>query len=362
MPGQYGAYGVAQGQGAACAVDGMCDATYGDCGSGLNLACAGAGIAQPGVIVGAEWLYWTTDPNVSYATINNATGRIAGRRFKGENTGLRGRFGFRSAAGWDLIGTFTWFNEGEDGRFSEADLPTGHTLTNARLGAHMNLTSIESRMKTDLQTIDIEMGRWADYGQTSFRIFGGVRWTGLTEDISDHGEYTLPTSPSELLSGEIAVLDSSSALTDDALETDALLGASPTTFAAATPPGGALTSAMTDRVGTTSRLNAFGVRLGIETRIGLFNGFGLYGKGAGALAAGRVKSSVYVNDVLSQDVFKKTYLTPSVDAGLGLYWRLNGLEARAGYEFNGWYNSGNVYGKKTDFLAHGVVAGLGYNY
>ena len=88
------------------------------------------------------------------------------------------------------------------------------------------------------------------------------------------------------------------------------------------------------------------MRVGLEMRVPLANGLGIYGKGAGGLSAGRVKSTTYDAGWNPRSEFKKTCLTPSVDAGLGLSWRVNGLEARAGYEFNGWYNSGVVRGRR----------------
>lgn len=326
-------------------------------GAGLEFGAPSEG-TRPGLILGAEWFYWTTDADVSYATVNDATGAIFGRDLEVENSGLRGRIGFRTVSGWDLIGTFTWFNESDEGALRSGDLSDDSTFSNVRLGDDLSLDSVDSRLKTDMQTIDIEMGRWTKVGRYDFRVFGGVRWTGLNQEVADQGaySYSYPVSSSEnLLGGEVAVLDSD-ALSGAELDAESALGGSSNaTFEYAT-------GYASDGVATRSRLNAYGVRVGIETRIPLVGGLGVYGKGAGALSAGRVKSTLYDADWETLNEHKKTYLTPMVDAGLGLSWRFEGLEARAGYEFNGWYNSGYVSGKKTDFLAHGVVAGLGYNY
>ncbi|MGI6402410.1 MAG: Lpg1974 family pore-forming outer membrane protein [Thermoguttaceae bacterium] len=310
---------------------------------------------RTGIVGGAEWLYWTTDADVSYATVSGAAGVIDGHDLESEGSGLRGRFGFRSAAGWDLIGTYTWFNQSDEGRFNADRLKDGQTLSNVRIGHDLELESITSRLKTDLQSINIDVGRVSQIGAWEFRAFGGVQWTNLNQQTTDYGRYSVASSSDDdLIGNEIVILDPEefSDGVDEIAASGALRPGAPTL---------ATTSAL-ESVGVRSRLNAYGMRVGLEMRVPLANGLGIYGKGAGGLSAGRVKSTTYDAGWNPRSEFKKTYLTPSVDAGLGLSWRVNGLEARAGYEFNGWYNSGVVRGRKTDFLAHGVVAGVGYNY
>lgn len=338
----------------------MQDGTYaGAYGTGMDMTSS-APAAQAGLIFGAEWLYWKTDSDKSYALISGANGEQSGKDLKIEADGLRGRVGFRTLAGWDLIGTYTMFSNSDFGYYDSTMAPTGASLTNLRVGKDVELDSIDSYLSTDLQVIDIEMGRWVNAGAFDVRIFGGVRWTGLEEGVWDSYGYKYASSNatgSDLLGGEIAILDSAAIFDDDVEADSAMLAGTADTTTTTT-----VTDIAYDDLATVSRLNAYGVRLGLETRIPLAGALGFYGKGAAALAAGRVKSTTYDWDWVAQDEFKKTYLTPSVDASLGLSLKLNRLEARAGYEFNGWYNSGYVAGKKTDFLAHGFVAGLGYNY
>ena len=114
-------------------------------------------------------------------------------------------------------------------------------------------------------------------------------------------------------------------------------------------------------VSARSRLNAYGLRIGADVDLALTQGLSVYGKGAGTIAVGDVKTRTFQNGDAIREI-KKTYATPSVEGGVGLSWKRNGFEARGGYEFNAWYNASNLNGRKSDFLAHGYVAGLGWNY
>ena len=308
---------------------------------GLNAAPIAS--KNAGLIGGAEWLYWTTDSDKAFVSDAGVLGADSGTDLQSEGSGLRGRVGFRSLTGWDFIGTFTWFNEGDEA-FATPDL-----FAEGMKGVDgLDVAAVEGKLKTDLQAIDLEIGRWTKLGTLDARVFGGFRWTQLNEEYSYGANRFHAGTDSDLL-GELAVMDGVDSDADD----EALLWSE----------GTAASESIWSGSFSRSRLNAYGVRVGLETRIELGYGLGVYGKGAGALAAGRVKSTTYDGEgMVVLDETTKTYLTPSVDASLGLSWKTNGFEARAGYEFNGWYNSGLVAGKKTDFLAHGVVAGVGYNY
>ncbi len=308
---------------------------------GLNAAPSAPKTA--GLIGGAEWLYWTTDSDKAFVSDAGVLCADSETDLQSEGIGLRGRVGFRSLAGWDLIGTFTWFNEGDEAFATSSQFADGLKDLDG-----FDVADVEGKLKTDLQAIDLEIGRWTKLGTMDVRFFGGVRWTQLNEEYSYGANRVHASTTSELL-GELAVMEG-----DESDPNDEALLWSDTRETSESSWTGSF---------SRSRLNAYGVRLGLETRIELGYGLGVYGKGAGALAAGRVKSTTYGGEELVVlDETTKTYLTPSVDASLGLSWKTNGFEARAGYEFNGWYNSGLVAGKKTDFLAHGVVAGVGYNY
>ena len=322
---------------------------YADSGYGVpesslwGLNAAPIAPKNAGLIGGAEWLYWTTDSDKAFVSDAGVLGADSGTDLQSEGSGLRGRVGFRSLTGWDFIGTFTWFNEGDEA-FATPDL-----FAEGMKGVDgLDVAAVEGKLKTDLQAIDLEIGRWMKLGTLDARVFGGFRWTQLNEEYSYGANRFHAGTDSDLL-GELAVMDGVDSDADD----EALLWSE----------GTAASESIWSGSFSRSRLNAYGVRVGLETRIELGYGLGVYGKGAGALAAGRVKSTTYDGEgMVVLDETTKTYLTPSVDASLGLSWKTNGFEARAGYEFNGWYNSGLVAGKKTDFLAHGVVAGVGYNY
>ena len=322
---------------------------YADSGYGVpesslwGLNAAPIAPKNAGLIGGAEWLYWTTDSDKAFVSDAGVLGADSGTDLQSEGSGLRGRVGFRSLTGWDFIGTFTWFNEGDEA-FATPDL-----FAEGMKGVDgLDVAAVEGKLKTDLQAIDLEIGRWTKLGTLDARVFGGFRWTQLNEEYSYGANRFHAGTDSDLL-GELAVMDGVDYDADD----EALLWSE----------GTAASESIWSGSFSRSRLNAYGVRVGLETRIELGYGLGVYGKGAGALAAGRVKSTTYDGEGMGiLDETTKTYLTPSVDASLGLSWKTNGFEARAGYEFNGWYNSGLVAGKKTDFLAHGVVAGVGYNY
>ena len=278
---------------------------YADSGYGVpesslwGLNAAPIAPKNAGLIGGAEWLYWTTDSDKAFVSDAGVLGADSGTDLQSEGSGLRGRVGFRSLTGWDFIGTFTWFNEGDEA-FATPDL-----FAEGMKGVDgLDVAAVEGKLKTDLQAIDLEIGRWMKLGTLDARVFGGFRWTQLNEEYSYGANRFHAGTDSDLL-GELAVMDGVDSDADD----EALLWSE----------GTAASESIWSGSFSRSRLNAYGVRIGLETRIELGYGLGVYGKGAGALAAGRVKSTTYDGEgMVVLDETTKTYLTPSVDASLGL--------------------------------------------
>ncbi len=305
--------------------------------------CAPTATRPYGFLFGAEWLAWKTDADLPYARrINDSGATLDERDLRADGSGLRGRVGFRGVTGWDIIGAYTWFNQNDNGAvFNDAN----SALVSTKRGVDANFAEISGKLKTELQVVDVEVGKWIDRGSFAVRPFLGFRWSQLNLETTDSFSERAPEG-GDLLDGSVSMLDGTTdneTAFSNALSDSGLVGV------------GALYS--------KSRLNAYGLRIGAEAEIALAQGLAIYGKGAGTFAVGDVKSySQYVGPSVQTTAIKKTYFTPSLEAGLGLTWKVNGLEVRGGYEFNAWYNAANMNGRKSDFLAHGFVAGLGYNY
>ena len=305
--------------------------------------CSEATTRPCGFLFGAEWLAWQTDADLSYARKVNQNGAIVDERdLHADGTGLRGRVGFRGVDGWDIVGTFTWYDQDDDGAITNDQ---GAVLVSPRRGAAVEFESIVGKLETNLQAVDVEIGRWNQRCAFAFRPFVGFRWTQLNLTTSDAFSVRA-ASGAELLDGTVSVVDGATDTEkafSNAVADSQLVGAG--------------------SIYSKSRLNAYGLRLGADVELALAQGLAIYGKGAGTLAVGDVKSTTaYVGEGGYNGEIKKTYFTPSVEGGVGLSWKINGLDVRGGYEFNAWYNAANMNGRKSDFIAHGVVAGLGYNY
>ena len=302
-------------------------------------------VARPyGLIGGAEWLAWRTDSDKPYARVMSASGvTLDERDLQTSGSGLRGRVGFRALSGWEIVGSYTWYDADE----SESLAANGARLVSpqrALVGVYDAYDAIGATLKTELQNVDLEIGKWNDSGAFSFRPFAGFRWTQFNEEFSN----TFTTNATGTSSGIMAT----TSMLDGADDVE-------TVFSHAVTDAAGVTQ---ESVFARSRLNAYGLRVGADVNLALTQGLSVYGKGAGAIAVGDVKSLSYVGDAANSRTIKKTYATPSLEGGVGLSWKRNGLEVRGGYEFNAWYNASYLNGRKSDFLAHGYVAGLGWNY
>ena len=312
-----------------------CD--FGPAPFGCDDLCCDASSKAPGLIFGVDWLWWTTGVETRVPTPFD--GMYVDDGLSAVGTALRGRLGVRGANGFDAIYSYTWFDQGDS-----AQLPLVPTPD-----------SLDASLRTSLEIHDLEVGRWNSHENLAFRPYVGFRWTSLTSEYKLQGQSVkskaMVRSP---FAGEIAYLD-------DAILDEELLDFGMVSNATAEPAATVGTNARYDR----SRLNAYGLRLGAEFELGLAGGLGLYGKGGGVLAVGDVKSYgslTRADGVVVASNLKNTYFTPSLEASLGVKYDLGRLQARAGYEFNYWYNAENLHGVKTDFLAHGAVAGRAWNY
>ncbi len=294
-----------------------------------------------GLIAGAEWLAWRTDTDKPFARVVD-NGVTRERDLQTSGSGLRGRLGFRALSGWDIVATYTWYDADKSASVAEGNAAfTSPFFPDETVDVS---DSTSATLKNELQVVDLEIGRWNERGAFSFRPFAGFRWTQFNEEFAN----VFTTSNAVASDGVLAttsMLDD-----DDAVETafsNAVLRET--------------SNSASQSVSARSRLNAYGLRIGADVDLALTQGLSVYGKGAGTIAVGDVKTRTFQNGDAIREI-KKTYATPSVEGGVGLSWKRNGFEARGGYEFNAWYNASNLNGRKSDFLAHGYVAGLGWNY
>ncbi|MDO5309620.1 MAG: Lpg1974 family pore-forming outer membrane protein [Planctomycetia bacterium] len=286
--------------------------------------------AAPGLIAGAEWLWWSTEADNGLDVMREYYDDLPDLQAVG--TGLRGWLGWRGVNGFDLIYTYAWFDQSDElapEKLSNYYFNGGYTLD------------------VKLENHDLELGRSLTRDNLFARAFIGFRWTSLTSEQRGHNSYMVHTPPSDLLGNELVLLD------------DGDIDGFPVTQAVLDEY-----ELYEENVLARSRLNAYGLRLGAQLNLGLAGGLSLYGKGAGVLAVGDLKTRVEgfaYQEYITQEQ-KNTYFSPSLEAGAGLAWNLGQLQARAGYEFNYWFNAQKTLGQKSDFLAHGVSAGLSWNY
>ena len=151
------------GYGASC--DTNCG-TYGGYGSGTNLAYAATEGVRPGMIFGAEWFNWSTYSGVASAEIRNPDGTSKRRNLEINNSGLRGRLGFRTLAGWDLVGTFTLFNQNASDGFDATEFAPGARIVNPRTGA----STLEADWSVGLPSLWRRPLDWAGSGSRRFRL------------------------------------------------------------------------------------------------------------------------------------------------------------------------------------------------
>ncbi len=277
--------------------------------------------AVPGIIADAEWLGWQIDSsNQNFATYNDPVWLTERKNFDSgpDGNGVRARLGLRTESMWDVIVGYTYF-KGDDSGSVSVDNDPSSILVSTRSRLDLATESVSYNDSTELNAFDLEIGHSSDLHCLNFRPFGGFRWVQL--DQTQGGEYTYRDDVNILRNN---VLDSS------------------------------------------SKLNAYGIRMGMEASVKLFGGLRAFGRGAGSALVGKIESTgseidEQMGTVLDRN-FEETISTPVLEAAAGLAYGIGGFEIKGGYEFNSFFNAANFNGERSDVSARGFFAGVSFNY
>lgn len=280
--------------------------------------------SAPGFFVGAEWLSWqVAGGSQTYASAVDPV--YLTERYNEDaspdGNGVRGKFGFRFASGWDAAVAYTYFSADDSGEVS-AELDPNSVFVSTRSRLNLNSQNVTFNDSVDLNVADFEVGRRLQYCNFDLRPFGGFRWMELNSEQS--GDYEYP-----------------------------LAGYSPNRLA-------------TNDLASKSSLKAYGLRMGAEANVGVVGCLRAFGRGAASVMAGDVKSTAIENDatlgtVLNRN-YKETIAVPTVEVAAGLALKFDALEIKGGYELNTVFNGASHNGKRDDVLFHGFFAGASFNY
>lgn len=312
--------------------DGGCDVGTCDVGYGYGACDEGCG-GMPGFFGGAEWLSWQVSGSAqTYASALDPV-YLTERYNKSvtpKGNGVRGRVGYRTASMWDVGAVYTYFKADDSGGVSsESDPGSAFVSTRSRVNIQtqsgLEDQTINYNDKIELQTLDFEVGRRIEYGCFDFRPFGGFRWLEL--DSTQGGDYQ---------------------------------------YASPNATQGSFTRTVTNTTESKSKLTGYGLRMGAEANVDLFGGFRAFGRGAGSVLVGKVKSTGTEDDAQAGQVlnrnYKETIALPGLEAAAGLAWKYDAFEIKGGYELNTIFNATNHNGQFDDLLFHGFFAGASLNF
>ncbi len=296
--------------------------------AGCTGSCNDCECVCPAWKINSEFLYWRLhrrDLDFAIATDDSALavgdGVVQKLGFNNDG-GLRVGIARQMATGWDLGFTYTYFYTAASGNAVE---PTDGNLwaTRSHPALYEEASTAQAFSSLKYHVFDLEAShRWAVTSSANVKMFGGPRWATIDQqfNVAYDGR------------------DFSNALVTHPV-----------------------------------KMNAFGLRLGLEGQWDLGCGFSLFGRGAGSLMYGRfdtqlietnlagAQSIVSVRDDYDQAV-------PVLEVSAGLAWRCRNLELSAGYEMVDWFNAadrsafidGNAEGlyspSSNDLLLEGLFA------
>lgn len=207
------------------------------------------------------------------------------------NPGVRARLGYRvPAVGWDVGFAYTFFQSSDN--FTVVAPVTGllyPTVTKPGLTDEAAIATANSRLRICIY--DLEVGRtWCDES-SQLRLFGGLRFASVRQGLS--------------------------AYYDGLLADAAAVDVSP-------------------------NFDGAGPLVGVESTWLVGHGFGLFGRGSGALLTGTMRAPfVETNNggaTVYADLRDRFALTvPVVSLGVGISYQYRGLFIRAGYEVTNWF-------------------------
>ncbi|MBQ9874633.1 MAG: hypothetical protein IJM30_09220 [Thermoguttaceae bacterium] len=265
-----------------------------------------------GLIAEIEYLGWRTErADAPFASILAQDGSVydaPGASPSG--SGLRARLGYRAVSGWDFIWEYLRFGADKDVELASSAVPAKTTLVAPWSG--QNAERIAAIYDVDLNVYRAEIGKWNWFSSSAIRPFVGFQWTDFRDS-------------------RVSVAKSAG---------------NPSSSAA------------------VSELSAYGLRFGAEWKRELFSGLQIYAKAAGAIAVGELESRAAVADASGTTIVRnwsQTLASPSAEAALGIGWGKGNFAAKAGYEFNDWFNASRLDDRTTDFLARGWFVSASWN-
>lgn len=250
--------------------------------------------------VSAEYLNWQLqrrDLDFAIATDDSALAVGAGSVDKlefGRDSGLRLGIARRTATGWDLGFTYTYFATSAEASAVE---PVGGNLWATRSHPARNQEAITASASGSFEynVFDLEAGYTWDSPEAQLRMFGGPRWAMTDQEFR---------------------VDYDGRDFSDAVVTHPVA------------------------------MNAFGVRLGLAGEWQLGRGFSLFGCGAGSLMSGQFDTETVETNLAGaqtivsvQDDYREAL--PVLEAAVGLSWRVRRWEVASGYEIIDWLNAGD---------------------
>lgn len=275
--------------------------------------------ARGGWFVGAEWLAWdVSQSNLSYAKTLNPVWLTPQRdaSLAPSGNGVRGRVGYCFANSFDVSWNYVNFSADDAGKFDASSAP-GSALVATPSALDVASSRVAAQTSVDLETHDLEIGRWLAFDSLSFRPFASLRWIEIGEDFNVDYAY------SDLSGGEIA-----------------------------------------NKISNSFKTEGYGLRLGGEGVWNLFGGVNLFGKGAISALTGsqtvRTLETDGVQGVITDYYGKSSETLVGVDAQAGAAWKIGNFEFKGGYELNSWSDAAVVDGVKSDFKTDGFFAGASW--
>lgn len=275
--------------------------------------------AQGGWFVGAEWLAWdVSQSNLSYAKTLNPVWLTPQRdaSLAPSGNGVRGRVGYCFANSFDVSWNYVNFSADDAGKFDASTAPDS-ALVATPSALDLASSRVAAQTSVDLETHDLEIGRWLEFDSLSFRPFASLRWLEIGENFDVDYAYD------DLSGGEIA-----------------------------------------NRISNSFKTEGYGLRLGGEGVWNLFGGFHFFGKGAISALTGnqtvRTLETDGVQGAITDYYGKSSETFVGVDAQAGAAWKIGNFEFKGGYELNSWSDAAIVNGVRSDLKTDGFFAGASW--
>lgn len=289
----------------------------------------------PAWIISVDYLNWDLRQRSGDFAITTDDGALAvgqgtvHRLELDRNSGARGRLAYQTQTGWELGAAYTFF---QTAATASAIEPDGGNMwaTRSHPARYEEALTADARSEFTFHIADLD-ARYPmiQHQNLDVHLLGGVRWAQLEQDFSvrydgrdfDQGFY-----------------------------------------------------------GNRTKVNGFGLRMGVETSYWWNSHWGFFGSASGSLLYGRYRTRMTegdrgcdpCQDIIVDVVDRYGQALPAVDAALGIAWNHGRFQVRGGYEMTNWFTFADrsmfpdethegVYSpKSTDVLLDGFFLRLVY--